>query len=92
MRATPLYTIGYEGASLNDFLTTLVISDVARVIDIREVPISRKRGFSKRALADALAARGIAYVHLKQLGTRSRGEKRPAVGSSVRLDRSIASI
>jgi uncharacterized protein (DUF488 family) len=48
---------------------------VGRVIDIRDVPISRKRGFSKKALADALAASDISYVHIKQLGDPKPGRE-----------------
>ena len=64
-----LYTVGYEGEALDAFLAKLDHAGVKRVIDAREVPLSRKRGFSKTPLAAALAARGIDYVHLKALGT-----------------------
>jgi uncharacterized protein (DUF488 family) len=75
VRARPLFTIGYEGADLDDFLTTLAASGVAQIIDIREVPLSRKRGFSKKALTDALAASNIAYVHIKELGDPKPGRE-----------------
>lgn len=75
MRAKPLFTIGYEGSDLDDFLATLAAYGVARVIDIRDVPLSRKRGFSKKALADALAATNIAYVHIKELGDPKPGRE-----------------
>jgi uncharacterized protein (DUF488 family) len=73
--AKPLFTIGYEGSDLDDFLATLVAYRVARVIDIRELPLSRKQGFSKSALSDALAARDIAYVHIKPLGDPKPGRE-----------------
>ena len=75
MHAKQLFTIGYEGADLADFLATLTACGVAQVIDIRDVPISRKQGFSKNALSDALAAKGIAYVHLKELGDPKPGRE-----------------
>ena len=75
MRAKQLFTIGYEGADLADFLATLTACGVAQVIDIRDVPISRKRGFSKNALSDALAAIGIAYVYFKELGDPKPGRE-----------------
>lgn len=75
MHAKPLFTIGYEGANVDDFLATLAAYRVAQVIDIREVPLSRKRGFSKSALSDALAARDIAYVHIKSLGDPKPGRE-----------------
>lgn len=75
MARKTLFTIGYEGAALDDFLATLVICDVKQVLDVRDVPLSRKRGFSKRALSEALASRGIAYVHLKDLGDPKPGRE-----------------
>lgn len=69
-----LYTIGYEGRSLDEFLEELVAAEVDRLIDVRQVPLSRKRGFSKSTLAAALATKDIAYVHLKQAGNPFRHE------------------
>ena len=73
MGAKQLFTLGYEGAELEDFLRTLSDSGVTQLIDVREVPISRKRGFSKTALRGALAARDIVYLHLKGLGDPKPG-------------------
>ena len=70
-----LHTIGYEGASIADFLDTLVAVGVAQVLDIRDVPISRKPGFSKRSLSAAAASRGIVYEHLKDLGDPKAGRE-----------------
>lgn len=64
-----IYTVGYEGEALDAFLAKLDAAGVRRVIDTREAPLSRKRGFSKTPLKTALAAQGIDYVHLKALGT-----------------------
>lgn len=64
-----IYTVGYEGEALDAFLARLEAAGVKRVIDTREAPISRKRGFSKTPLKTALAERGIDYVHMKALGT-----------------------
>lgn len=63
-----LYTIGYEGQTLEAFLHRLSEVGVHTVVDVRELPLSRKRGFSKRAFAAALAQRDIAYVHMPALG------------------------
>ena len=63
-----LYTIGYEGQTLEVFLAKLADSAIHTLVDVRELPLSRKRGFSKRALDAALAARGIEYVHVPALG------------------------
>lgn len=67
-RPVHLYTIGYEGLSINAFIQRLLDHGVQTLLDVRELPLSRKAGFSKRALADALAQRGIAYAHMPTLG------------------------
>jgi uncharacterized protein (DUF488 family) len=64
-----LYTIGYEGRSVDDFIATLCHHNITRVIDVRRNPISRKPGFSKSALSRILAESGIEYTHLVELGT-----------------------
>lgn len=64
-----VFTIGYEGASLPDFIATLDLAGVDVLLDVREIPISRRRGFSKSALSEALAEAGIAYRHEKLLGS-----------------------
>lgn len=64
----PLYTIGYEGQTLEGFLQRLKQVGVLTVVDVRELPLSRKRGFSKRALDVALAEHDIAYAHMPALG------------------------
>jgi uncharacterized protein (DUF488 family) len=63
-----LRTIGYEGAGLGQFVSTLQSAGVTLLIDVRELPLSRRRGFSKTPLAAALAAAGIAYRHERALG------------------------
>jgi uncharacterized protein (DUF488 family) len=70
---TTLHTIGYEGCSIEDFVSTLAHAGIDTLIDIRDVPISRKRGFSKRSFTQSLAERGITYVHLRELGDPKPG-------------------
>lgn len=72
---TTLSTIGYEGASLEDFVATLQLAEVQTVLDIRELPISRRKGFAKTALSNALSEVGIGYVHLKGLGDPKEGRE-----------------
>jgi len=62
-------TIGYEGVALGEFLDVLQAHGVRRVVDVRDIPLSRKRGFSKGALSRALEEVGIEYVHERVLGT-----------------------
>lgn len=70
---TVLATIGYEQSSLDDFIATLEAANVTTLIDVREVPISRRKGFSKNILRNALADNGIEYVHLVGLGDPKAG-------------------
>lgn len=68
-----LATIGYEGASFEDFLATLRQVGVDSLIDIRQVPISRRAGYSKNQLRAAVEADGIRYLHLVGLGDPKEG-------------------
>ena len=74
MRTSPtvtplLFTIGYEDHKTPVSLTdTLRTAGVQRLVDVRELPISRRRGFAKRALATALSDAGITYEHERALG------------------------
>jgi uncharacterized protein (DUF488 family) len=63
-----IYTVGYEGLALDKFLQQLRRARVQIVVDVRDVPLSRKRGFSKTALAAALDAAGMKYLHVRSLG------------------------
>ncbi|MFD0687977.1 DUF488 domain-containing protein [Actinomadura fibrosa] len=60
--------IGYQGHDLASFLAQLSADGISLVVDVRLNPISRKRGFSKRALAEALNSVGIGYEHARPLG------------------------
>jgi len=68
-RRLQILTIGYEGANLVDFLTTLKTAGVQVLLDVRELPISRRKGFSKSALSAALTEAGIEYSHERALGS-----------------------
>ncbi|KQO63732.1 DUF488 domain-containing protein [Curtobacterium sp. Leaf261] len=63
-----LIGVGYEGLDLDQFVMRLRLREVDIVADVRLTPISRKRGFAKRALSERLAAEGIEYRHLRALG------------------------
>ncbi len=67
--AVLLSTIGYEGRTPEELVAILKHGGVTRVIDVRQMPLSRKPGFSKTALAEFLRARGIEYVGVPRLGT-----------------------
>lgn len=63
-----IFTIGYEGLDIDAFLSLLAKHDINTVVDVRELPLSRKPGFSKKALGTALNLSGREYVHMVQLG------------------------
>jgi uncharacterized protein (DUF488 family) len=73
MSPSLLYTIGYEKSLLKDVISTLAAARVATIIDVRDRPISRRPGFSKRQLAAAMDEAGMRYVHLQALGTPPEG-------------------
>lgn len=73
MTGAPLYTVGYEKALLGDVVATLAAAGVSTLIDVRDRPISRRPGFSKRQLAAAIKEAGMRYVHLQALGTPPEG-------------------
>src|SRR5579872_5991973 len=75
MAVPALYTIGYEKTRLADFVATLQQAGVATLIDVRDRPISRRPGFSKRQLAAAIEEAGMRYVHLQALGTPPEGRE-----------------
>lgn len=82
-----LTTIGYEGANPEDFLATLLAAGVETVLDIRDVPISRRKGFSKGVLSQSLQTVGIKYVHLKGLGDPKEGREAARQGNYVEFVR-----
>ncbi len=73
--AATVYTIGYAGRRLPDFIQALQEAGVERVIDVRALPLSRRKGFSKTSLGESLANAGIEYVHLRSAGNPYRDQK-----------------
>ena len=81
-----IFTIGYEATTMDAFLAALARAGVRRVIDVRALPLSRRPGFSKSSLAAALKEVGIAYVHLKALGTPKPGRDAAKRGDVATLE------
>jgi uncharacterized protein (DUF488 family) len=73
--AITVFTVGYEGRSVDDFVSLLRARRIDRVIDVRALPLSRRRGFSKTKLSEALAGAGIEYVHLRIAGNPYRNQR-----------------
>lgn len=87
MAVTKLWTIGYERVGMPDFVAALKKAKIKTLIDVREVANSRRAGFSKRALAASLDAAGIAYIHLKPLGTPKAGREAARKGDTKTMTR-----
>lgn len=64
-----LYTVGYEGLTSGEFFDLLDASGIETLVDVRDMPRSRKAGFSKKLLASTAESNGIAYLHMRQLGS-----------------------
>ena len=76
-------TIGYENTTLDQVIDTLKEAGIALLIDIRDAPISRKPGFSKKMFGASLEAAGIRYWHVRALGTPKPGRDAAKRGDSV---------
>jgi len=63
-----VYTIGYEGKKLDDFLKLLEKYGIKQVIDVRSYPTSKRNKFDKNNLKEELFKTSIRYKHLSQLG------------------------
>ena len=82
-----IHTIGYEGSTIEDFVATLKLHNVQVLIDIRDVPISRKPGFSKKALSEKLENAGVEYRHLRSLGDPKPGREAARRGDMETFER-----
>jgi len=85
-----IFTIGYEGTTVAEFINALRKAGVRRLIDVRALPLSRRPGFSKTALRGAVEEAGIEYVHLKALGTPADGRAAARAGRHADLERIYA--
>lgn len=66
-----LFTIGYEGISLEEYLNKLIVNNIKVLCDVRKNPVSMKYGFNKSQLKNACDGVGIQYMHLPELGIES---------------------
>ena len=80
-----LFTIGYEGISLETYLNKLIINDVHTLCDVRKNAYSQKYGFTKAQLQKECEGVDIRYVHVPQLGIES--EKRQELNTQADYDR-----
>ena len=89
--ARRVFTIGYEQTTVAELIAALQAAGVERVVDVRAVAASRRPGFSKTALGGALQEAGIAYEHLRALGTPKEGRDAAKRGDQATLERVYAS-
>lgn len=89
--AQQLSTIGYEAATLPDVMGRLQDAGVDIVVDVRAVAASRRAGFSKTILRTSLEAEGIAYAHLRGLGTPKPGREAARKGRIAEMEAIFAS-
>jgi uncharacterized protein (DUF488 family) len=93
-RATPkqnetvLFTIGYEGISLEEYLVRLLKNNVKVLVDVRNNPLSMKYGFSKSQLKKYCASLGIEYTHFPEVGIQS--EQRQELNTQTDYDKLFA--
>ncbi len=87
---TALFTIGYQRARPADFVAALKDAGVTTLIDVREVAWSRRAEYAKKALAARLAEAGIAYLHLKGLGTPKSGRAAAKAGDRAGFEQIFA--
>jgi len=82
---TVLFTIGYEGISLEEYLVRLLKNDIRVLVDVRHNPLSMKYGFSKTLLKRYCESLGIRYVHIPEVGIQS--EKRQELNTQADYDK-----
>jgi uncharacterized protein (DUF488 family) len=66
-----LFTIGYEGKTVERFTNELIKEDIRVLCDIRKNALSMKYGFSKNQLKFIVENVGIKYIHISELGIDS---------------------
>lgn len=80
-----ILTIGYEGTNIEQFLERLIKAEVEVLVDVRELPLSRKKGFSKNKLKEAVENIGIEYRHMRDLGDPKEGRMAARQGNTARF-------
>lgn len=79
-RKTMIHTVGYEKSELTAYIGRLLTANVEVLVDVRERPLSRKKGFSKRMLSEAVEGAGIRYFHVQALGDPKLGRDAAKAG------------
>lgn len=66
-----LFTIGYQGITLEAYLNKLIKNNIKVLCDVRKNALSMKYGFSKSQLKNACNGVGIEYIHIPEVGIDS---------------------
>ncbi len=82
---TVLFTIGYEGISLEQYINKLIVNDIKVLFDVRKNPFSMKFGFSKSQLINACQGVGIDYLHIPEVGIEN--DKRQELNTQADYDK-----
>jgi uncharacterized protein (DUF488 family) len=86
--STVLFTIGYEGISLEEYLNRLLRNSVKMLVDVRSNALSQKYGFSKAQLKSFCESIGIQYMHFSDVGINS--DQRQELNSQTDYDQLFA--
>lgn len=70
-----VFTVGYEGETIDSFLYKLILNNVLAVVDVRSNPQSMKYGFSKKSFSNYIEKAGLTYFHIPELGIPSAMRK-----------------
>ena len=76
-----VFSIGYEGLTIDSFLHKLIANNITIVVDVRNNPQSMKYGFSKKSFKQYIESAGMKYIHIPELGIPSAMRK--GLGESV---------
>jgi len=75
--------IGYQGRTIDELIERLRFASITAVIDVRELPWSRRTEFAKKKLAERLAHEGIRYVHVRAAGNPRENRKSGAASAEI---------
>lgn len=87
MAPRTLHTIGYEATTVAAFLETLTRAGITHLVDVRRVASSRRPGFAKTSLTANVESVGIAYRHLRAVGTPADGRAAARAGRHAEMRR-----
>ncbi len=73
--APAIYTIGYQGRSVDGFFDRLLRCGIRQIMDVRRNPISRKYGFAKKSMSEIARRLDLSYRHVPELGIASASRR-----------------